>query len=239
MNDMHPIRCIIVDDEPPAIQLLEKFAGMIDYLEVVGTCSNAVQAFNLLQKEKVDLLFLDIQMPVLNGLDFLKSLSDPPSVIITTAYREYALEGYDLDVIDYLLKPISFDRFLKSIERYRKNTLGKAKIEKHHLEENSKTLFVNINRSKHRIIVDNVWYLESLKDYVKIHMKDENLVVKGNLGTNLKLFPLENFVRIHRSFAINIDHLKSFNTTEVSVGDVMLPIGPKYKDVIVERFGME
>ncbi len=232
---MNPIRCLIVDDEPPAIQLLEKYAGMIDQLKVVGTSQSAVKAFDMLKTTEVDLIFLDIRMPVLNGIDFVKTLQHPPAVIITTAYREYALDGYDLDIIDYLLKPIAFDRFLKAVDRYRERHTDPTNIaDKPDAIDHSGYIFFNVNKTHHKIMVDDIVYIESLKDYVRIHTTTDRLVVKGNLGTTMKGLPVTKFLRIHRSFAIALGHVKSYNQSEVNVGGEKLPIGVSYREEVVD-----
>lgn len=229
---MNKIRCLIVDDEPPAITLLEKYASMVEQLEVIDTCQSAVKAFDLIDKLAIDLMFLDIRMPMLNGLDLIKSLKKPPPIILTTAYREYAIDGYDLDIIDYLLKPIAFDRFLKAVDRYRiKSTVDKT--QNVITDQKAQHIFFNVNRTQHKVELSEICYIESLKDYVRIHMADkESLVVKGNLGTIMKQMPKDQFIRIHRSFAIAINKIKSFNQTEVNVDGIKLPIGPSYKETL-------
>ncbi len=225
---MDKIKCIIIDDEPPAVQLMEKYCSMTDQLDVVATFQNAVKAFTAISELNIDLIFLDIQMPVLNGIQFLKSLKNPPSVIFTTAYRDYAVEGFDLDIIDYLLKPISFDRFLKSIDRYRLKVSSEPPKE---IETSSQeVLFFNINKTHRKIVVDDIQYLESLKDYVRIHTKDEKLVVKGNLGSVLKKISKGKLIRIHRSFAIAFHALKAYNQRSVEINGENLPIGESYRE---------
>ena len=233
---MNKIKCLLVDDEPPAIELLEKYVSMIDQLDVVGKSQSAVKAFDLLNKVEADLIFLDIRMPVLNGLDFIKTLKHPPSIIITTAYREYALEGYDLDIIDYLLKPIAFNRFLKAVDRYRSKSIPS---EPSVLSPPSKQhIYFNVNRTQHKVDLDSILYIESLKDYSRIHIEGtENLVVKGNLGSILKQLAAERFVRIHRSYAIAKQHIKNYNQAEIKVGDSKLPIGISYRDTIKDKIG--
>ncbi|GLR17524.1 LytR/AlgR family response regulator transcription factor [Portibacter lacus] len=228
---MTKIRCLLVDDEPPAIDLLAKYAGMIDQLVVVGKSHNAVKAFDLLKKGNVDLIFLDIRMPVLNGIDFLKTLKNPPAIIITTAYREYAVEGYDLDIVDYLLKPIAFDRFLKAVDRFRERNLQMPIIEVPELEAKPH-IFLNVNRTHHKIYLDDIYYIESLKDYVRVHTETVNLVVKGNIGSFMKRIPEEKFVRIHRSYAVAIDYIQSFSQSEIVIKNQKLPIGVSYKKVV-------
>lgn len=232
---MSKIRCLLIDDEPPAIELLQKYTSMIDQLEVVGTSHSAVKAFDMLKDREVDLLFLDIRMPVLNGIDFIKTLKNPPAIILTTAYREYALDSYDLDIIDYLLKPIAFDRFLKAVDRYR-NRKATPTIEKGETSNAADYIFFNVNRTHHKVILNDILYVESLKDYVRIHTKEEKLVVKGNLGSVMKQLPEKNFVRIHRSFAVAISAVKSYSQTEVEVAGMTLPIGVSYREGLLGKF---
>lgn len=229
---MIKIRCLIVDDEPPAVTLLEKYAGMIDQLEVVGTCQSAVRAFDILKDKKVDLLFLDIQMPVLNGIDFIKTLKNPPAVILTTAYREYALDGYDLDIVDYLLKPIAFDRFLRAVDRYGER-ISKL-IEKTESIATLDHIFFTINRSQHKVVLSAILYIESLKDYVRLHLTDERIVVKGNIGSMMKKLPADRFIRIHRSYAVAKVAVRSYNHTEATVGNVKLPVSASYRNDFLE-----
>lgn len=233
---MKKIRCLIVDDEPPALQLLEKYASMIDQLEVVGTCQSGVKAFDMLKDQRVDLMFLDIRMPVLNGLDFLKTLKNPPAVILTTAYREYAIDGYDLDIIDYLLKPIAFDRFLKAVDRFRERTTS-INVGKNERKTQPEHIYFNVNRTHHKVVFSDILYVESLKDYVRIHTKTDRLVVKGNLGSIMKELPAERFVRIHRSFAVSLSSVKSFNQSEVEIENIKLPIGASYRDELLKKLG--
>jgi len=232
---MSQIRCILVDDEPPAIELLEKYTSMIDQLEVVGTSHSAVKAFDMLKSKQVNLLFLDIQMPVLNGIDFIKTLKNPPAIILTTAYREYALDGYDLDIIDYLLKPISFERFLKAVDRYRERMTTTPFASQKIPSATTDHIFFNVNRTHHKIMLSDIIYIESLKDYVRIHTKTEKLVVKGNIGTTMKQLPNDQFVRVHRSFAVALAQVKSYNQSEVTVGGQKIPIGFSYREELMKR----
>lgn len=231
---MNKIKCLLVDDEPPAIELLQKYASMIDQLDVVGTSYSAVKAFDMLKSKQVDLMFLDIRMPVLNGIDFIKTLKNPPGIILTTAYREYALDGYDLDIVDYLLKPIPFGRFLKAVDRYRERFTAPT-TEKVVVPEGPKHIFLNVNRTHHKVVLKEILYIESLKDYVRIHTVKDKLVVKGNLGTFMKQVPDKQFVRVHRSFAIALAHVKSFNQSEIEINGKQLPIGNSYRADLMKR----
>ncbi|MEM8901574.1 MAG: response regulator transcription factor [Bacteroidota bacterium] len=225
---MNKIKCLLVDDEPPALELLEKYASMIQQLEVVGTSNSAISAFDFLSQERVDLIFLDIQMPLLNGIDFLKSLQHPPSVILTTAYREYALDGYDLDIVDYLLKPIPFERFLRAIERYKSKHTPAVSPPVEPSRENE-YFFCKVNRTQHKIYFDHILYVESLKDYVRIYTTERAFVVKGNLGSYMKLLPPARFTRVHRSFAVSNQSITAYNHKEVRIGNKKIPIGGSYR----------
>lgn len=235
---MNPIRCFIVDDEPPAVTLLEKYCGMVDQLQLVGTSHGALKAFGQLEQTGTELLFLDIRMPVLNGIDFLKTLQNPPAVVLTTAHREYALEGYDLDILDYLLKPIAFDRFLRAIDRFQSQRVATTPItplpapEKEHV-------FFTVNRRQHKIVIADILHLESLKDYVRIHTDAERLVVKGNLSTILKALPEDLFVRVHRSFAVALNRVDAFNRSVVCVNGTELPVGGSYRREFVTRMNTD
>lgn len=228
-------KCLLIDDEPPAIELLANYVGMVDQLEIVGTSHSAIKAFSLLQNQPVDLLFLDIQMPVLNGIDFLKSLQKPPAVILTTAYREYALDGYDLDIIDYLLKPIAFDRFLKAVDRFR-NRVSSASVAPI-TPPDEQFIRLNVNKTYYKISLKDILYIESLKDYVRVHTTKEALVVKGNIGSMMKRLPADVFIRIHRSFGIAIPHVEAYNQRELKVNGQQLPIGISYREAVMKKMG--
>ncbi|WP_074406128.1 LytR/AlgR family response regulator transcription factor [Aquimarina megaterium] len=219
------VRCLLVDDESPAIDLLINHIKMLDDLEIVTSCYSAVEAFEVIKKEEIDLLFLDIEMPVLKGLDFLKTLQHPPKVIITTAYREYAIEGYDLDIIDYLLKPISFDRFVKAIDRYYERVQSPPLAI---VEKNDTFFYVNVNKKHIKIVFDEVLYIESLKDYVKIHTTHQKLVVKSNIGKIETQLPSTLFLRIHRSYIVAIDKITAYTQKDIEIGTIEIPIGSSY-----------
>ncbi|EZH75727.1 chemotaxis protein CheY [Aquimarina atlantica] len=223
------VRCLLVDDESPAIDLLKNHIKMLDNLEIVASCYSAVEAFEVIKKEEIDLLFLDIEMPVLKGLDFLKTLQHPPKVIITTAYREYAIEGYDLDIIDYLLKPISFDRFVKAVDRYYERVQSSALAI---AEKNDTFFYVNVNKKHIKIIFDDVLYIESLKDYVKIHTARQKLVVKSNIGKIETQLPSSLFLRTHRSYIVAIDKITAYTQKDVEIDTIEIPIGSSYANKV-------
>ncbi|MBS1500889.1 MAG: response regulator transcription factor [Bacteroidetes bacterium] len=226
---MKKIKCLLVDDEPLAITLLQKHIGQLDFLEVTTTCPNALKALESLKNTEVDLMFLDIRMPAINGIDFLKTLRKPPKVIVTTAYREYALDGYDLDIVDYLLKPITFDRFFKSIERYLRVTdQQEQSINQVHAENGSillKSGYKNI-----KVITDDILYMESLKDYVKVYTLNGTITTKYKISDMENKLSNKNFLRIHRSFIVNLTHISAFTASDVEIGKTELPIGESYKE---------
>ncbi|MEO0331874.1 MAG: LytTR family DNA-binding domain-containing protein [Bacteroidota bacterium] len=236
MTTQHKINCLVVDDEPLAAKLLTRHIDQFSQLNLVATCENALEAFNILQKESVDLLFLDIQMPGIDGLRFARSLQHPPSIIFTTAYRDYAVESYELDVVDYLLKPITIDRFLKSITKY----LGRAdnnRVREYPQEitadNEASFMYVSTNRKFVKIQFDDVLYVESLKDYVGIHLPDQRILTKEKISEFEQKLPPQ-FLRIHRSFIVNIDKITAYTMHDVEIQGREIPIGVSYKKEVVK-----
>ncbi|MDX1685421.1 MAG: LytTR family DNA-binding domain-containing protein [Saprospiraceae bacterium] len=224
------IKTIVVDDEPLAIEVLQNYVEQISDMELVGTCKNALEADKLLKSEEVDLLLLDVQMPQVSGLEFLRSLSDPPHVILTTAYSEYALDGFDLDVVDYLLKPIPLDRFMKAVNRVRERMQGDS-------PSGDSYFFVKADKKMVRIDYDDVIYVEGLKDYVIIRCPKERIVTLQTMKSLEKRLPSPTFQRIHRSYIVNVEHIKAIVGNMVEViekGQAKhLPIGKNYRDQIL------
>lgn len=226
------LRCLLVDDEPPALDVLESYIDMVDGLEVTSKCHNAVQAFSVLQETPVDLMFLDIKMPRLLGTDFLRSLRNPPKVIFTTAYRDYAIEGYELDIVDYLLKPIPFERFLRAVAKVRKSeTLPLPTVEKEAGGQAKGTfLYFRVDRKMMKVFTREILYIESLKDYVKIiTTTSKPLVVKQTITSVEDMLPENDFVRIHRSFIVAIDKISAYTPTHLDLSGQELPIGRLYQ----------
>lgn len=230
-------KCIIVDDEPLAIEVIENHLQQLDGYEIVARCKNAVQAFSVLEEVEIDLMFLDIQMPKLTGIEFLKSLKQPPQIILTTAYIDYAVEGYELDIIDYLVKPISFERFFKSINKYSKlsrvNQLSASPKPKNGTVENY--IYVKANKKNHKILFSNILYVESVKDYVKIHLLDSRVLVKTTLTDFELQLPNSIFVRVHRSYLVNLDHVTAHTNKDVEIGELEIPIGVSYKQSVLHK----
>lgn len=227
------IKTLIVDDEPHAIDVIEKYIQNFQEIELVGKCSNAIHAFQLLQQTKVDLIFLDIKMPGLLGTDLIRSLKHPPKVIFTTAYQDYALQGFDLNAVDYLLKPIPFDRFLKAIDKvfdlYKVNH-NKINIAQQPAEQKSDVfLYLRVERKMVKVNVGDIYWIESLKDYIKVVLKDKVLISKQKISLLDELLPEDKFVRIHRSFIVSINKIESYHSYSIDVLGKELPIGRNYK----------
>jgi DNA-binding LytR/AlgR family response regulator len=229
------ITCIIIDDEPLAIQIIEGHIAQIPDLECIASFQNPVEAMGLLKTQKVDLLFSDIEMPLVNGIEFVKSLQNPPKVIFTTAFRNYAIESYDLDVVDYLLKPIPFARFFKAVNRYRTQmelvvppavVLEKSIVNDH--------IYVNANKKFIKILFSEILYIESIKDYVRIHTSSERIVTKDTLR-NFEVKLPSNFLRVHRSYLVNRAKITAFTAVDIELGTIEIPIGTSYKDAVMNR----
>lgn len=233
------IQCLVVDDEPLAIALIKKHIEMVPELECVGSCVTPMEAFSTLRSKKVDLIFLDIQMPVISGIEFVKSLEQRPAIIFTTAYREYAVESYELEVVDYLLKPIGFVRFFKAVNKYLK--LEKA-LEPVQESMTSKAqgdyIFVNVNRKNVKIHLDEILYIESLKDYLRIHIAAESIVTKEKISEFINKLP-RHFLRVHRSFIVNMDQVTAYSANDIEIDEKEIPIGISYKREVIAQLKAE
>ena len=227
------IRCLIIDDEPLAQRVIEKYAENIPFLEIVEKCSNAVEAIEVLHNREVDLLFLDINMPRLSGMDFLKTLKNPPLVIITTAYAEYAIQGYELDVADYLMKPFAFDRFYKAIQKVEELIKGR---ELPHFEsreagrQEESFIFVKSSKKTYKVNLDEILYIEALGDYVKIYTTDKMIISYQSLKNIETLLPASSFPRIHKSFIIALSRIDLIEGNHVKIKDRQIPIGTNFKN---------
>lgn len=227
------IKTLIVDDEPHAIEVIEKYVEDFTEIDLVAKCNTAIQAFQILQKTKIDLIFLDVKMPGLLGTNLVRSLKNPPKIIFTTAYQDYALEGFDLNAVDYLLKPIPFDRFLKAIDKvfeaYKVNH-HRVSIEQQVPEpKGDNFLYLRVERKMVKVNVNEIFWIESLKDYIKVVLKDKALVSKQKISVIEELLPEEKFVRIHRSFIVAIDKVESYHAYAIEILGKELPIGRNYK----------
>jgi len=227
------INCLIVDDEPPALLLMEKYITAVPILHFAGKCSNAVDALTILQQRPIDLIFLDIQMPYILGTDFIRTLANPPKVVFTTAFRKFAVEGFELDAVDYLLKPIPFERFLKAVNKVMKlnlpivPTFPQDMMTKN--EPEPSFLFLRADRKNLKIQLHEILFVESLKDYVKVVTKDRTIVSKQSISTIEENLPEEAFLRIHRSFIVSLSKIDSFSAGLIQVGKYELPVSRSYR----------
>jgi DNA-binding LytR/AlgR family response regulator len=231
------ISCLIVDDEPLARNLLREYVDKVSYLDLRGMCSSALEAIDFLRQQPVDLMFLDIQMPDLTGISFLKALQKKPMVIFTTAYSEYALESYDLDVVDYLLKPITFERFLRAVEKANQRRVleqampSNEKISPH---ESSPFIFVKDGTKMVKVNWEDILYIEGLKDYVTIHTRDQKIVTLQRLKVLETQLPADKFIRIHNSYIVALNAIEVIYKNDVQIGKALLPISDSYKKAFKE-----
>ena len=230
------IRCLLVDDEPLALEVLESLLTNIDDVEIVEKCTSGVEAFKILGEQKIDLLFLDIEMPELSGLELIGNLANPPEVAFVTAHRNYALEGFEHDVLDFLLKPVSLPRILKTLDRFRNHRPGTLP-NPNEMPTPSKPTYitVHINRQSHRVALDQIHYIESFKDYIKIYTETGILVVREPIGGFGKRLSPDEFLRIHRSYIIPLSRVKSFDATQVDLPGKTFPLGPHYQREALAR----
>ncbi len=227
------IKALIVDDEPHAIEVIAKYLESFPEVEVIAACNDGISAFHTLQQKNIDLMFLDVQMPGITGVELLKSLKNPPKVIFTTAFSEYAVDGFELDAADYLLKPIPFNRFLKAMDK----TLAALGARKQSLlvpeitltNEVNKFLYLKVDRKTVKVNVKDIYWIESIKDYVKVILADKVLVSKQKISILEELLPEGQFCRIHKSFIINAQKVESYYTYAVEILGKELPIGRNYK----------
>ncbi len=236
------IDCLIVDDEPVARNIIRNYCGHLPFLTVAGECGNALEAKEIISAKKIDLLFLDIHMPVLNGIGFLNTLKNTPQVIFTTAYQEYAIDGFDLNAIDYLLKPIPLKRFLQAIDKvmhfFNVNTKDNAIPE---TDANAKKpvahfLYLRMERRLIKVNTKDILWIESIKDYIKVVTKDKTLNTKQKISVAEKLLPLGEFIRIHRSFIVPVDKVEQYHPSYLIISGEKIPIGRNYKQACAEKF---
>lgn len=231
MSDRKKITCLAVDDEPPALDILKKYIFSVQNLELAGTCADAVEALNFLRQQTIDLLFLDIQMPNLLGTDLIRTLKNPPKVIFTTAYRKFAVEGFELDAVDYLLKPISFERFLKAVNKVMETSFKASESPEMNFENVISPAFITVraDRKNIKILLDDILYIESLKDYIKVVTISKNIVTKQAISSIEETLPSNKFLRIHRSFIIAINKVESFTNDTIEIAKHELPISRMYR----------
>ncbi len=232
---MERIKCIIIDDEPIAREGLEEYVSQIDFLQLEGSCKNAIEATTALQKGPVDLIFLDIQMPKISGIEFLKNLRNPPLTVFTTAYPQYAIEGFELDIVDYLLKPISFARFMKAASKAMDILNQKSSAQ----PVSNDFFFVKCSQKIEKIILNKITYVESMANYVIIHTEDQKYVTYLTFKGIEDQLPSDRFIRIHRSYIVALKAIKTIEGSDLIVKGATLPISKNYRDevmAVIDRF---
>ncbi|MBO9200652.1 MULTISPECIES: LytR/AlgR family response regulator transcription factor [Niastella] len=230
---MHRYNCIIVEDEPLAAEVIKDYIDQVPFLQYKGTCTDALYAMDLLQKEKIDLVFLDIHLPKLKGLDFIKALKKPPQIIITTAYQEYALQGYEFNVVDYLLKPIEFSRFLMAVNKLKEREIMEALPASTTTGSERAALFFNVSKKRVKIYIDEILFIESLKEYIRITTKEKSILTKFQLGQIEEMLAKNGFLRVHRSFLVAKNKIEAFSATDIEINGEQIPIGRSYKEVVM------
>ena len=231
------LRCLLIDDEPPALKILASYISNINGLEIVGQCKNALEALDVLNQHAVDVIFLDIKMPKMLGTEFLKNLSHPPKVIFVTAYRDYAVEGYELDAVDYLVKPVSFERFFKAITKLNR-MMGKETISASVDYKSNPEAFVylKVEKDMKKIFVNDIVYIESWKDYIKLFLiNGKSLIIKQTITAMENLLSEHKFMRVHRSYMVSLNKISGYNGISVQLETNEIPIGRLYKQAVMER----
>jgi DNA-binding LytR/AlgR family response regulator len=231
------LRCLLIDDEPPALKVLASYISAINGLEIAGQCGSAIEALTVLHQKTVDVIFLDIKMPRLLGTDFLKNLSHPPKVIFVTAYREYAVDGFELDAVDYLVKPVSFERFFKAITKLNR-LMGRepSVMIANNTTDPGAFVYLKVDRDMKKVFVNDIVYIESWKDYVKIFLTGgKSLLVKQSISAMEHLLSEHKFVRVHRSFIVSLHKISGYNGVSLQLSEQEIPIGRLYKQAVMER----
>lgn len=231
MNSAKKIKCLLVDDEPLAISLLENHIAQLEELEITGTCPNGMQAVRFLKRQSVDLLFLDIRMPGLSGIELLRALREPPPTILTTAFPDYALDGYDLDIVDYLLKPVTFERFFRAIERFRRR--GDPKTAAGGLVY----LDLRSGYRQLRVALADVLYIESRRDHVRLCTSQGDIIARHRISELETTLAANGFLRVHRSFIIDLKQVTAFSAGFVELGGAKVPVGESYKRRLADALG--
>ena len=235
-------KCLIIDDEPLARDLMRNHIEKLDNFEIVAECGDAMKALHELRNQKIDLMFMDIQMPQITGLEFLKILKNPPKVIITTAYREYALEGFELDVVDYLLKPITFERFLKSVNKYYQMSQDESPVTApatETMQNDEPFIYVKENKRVIKVHLNEILYIEGLSEYVQIYTDKKKIITKTTMTSLEEKLPDEGFMRIHKSFIVSLPRIEAFTSTTIEVPGKELPIGRSYKNSVLNALQLK
>jgi two-component system, LytTR family, response regulator len=229
------MNCIIVDDDEASRNVMEHLVGQADFLKLVKICSDPVEALNVLNNEKIDLILLDIEMPNLNGLDLIKSIEKPPLSILATSRKNYALEAFDCNVVDYLVKPIAVERFFKAITKAKEIFEGSKHVTDH---TNTDHIYIKTNSALHKISTKDLLWVEALGDYITMNVAGEKYIVHAKMKTVESKLPPDKFVRVHRSFIISIDHIHSIDDSIIIMEKKLIPIGAVYKDNLMKRLNL-
>ena len=230
------ISCLVIDDEPEARDILKDHLAKIEGIKVVDYCKNALEAFKQLSSHKIDLIFLDINMPEISGLDFAKTINSDVKVIFTTAYREYAVEGFDLKAVDYLLKPIPFNRLLQALNKYfEENVAIKHQEPIEYEQEKTDFIFVRSDRKMVRINFADILYIESISDYIKIHLQHQSIVTRETISNIESKLPANAFIRTHRSFIVSLNKITSFTNEYVEIDNKTIPVSRSYKADVLSK----
>lgn len=230
---MIQLKCLVVDDEPLAQNVIENYLTNFSFIKLVAKCDNALIALEWIKKQRIDLLFLDVSMPFISGIDFIKTLKDPPAVILTTAYKEFAVESYELNVLDYLLKPISFERFLKAINRLNVNTEIISPVISD--IKNDSFIYVKSEKKNVKILLRDILFIESLKDYIKIHTPGKTIITQIPISNIEQRLP-DDFLRVHRSFIVAKDKITAYTQHDLEIGKLQIPIGRNYRTIVQRIF---
>lgn len=229
------IKCIIVDDERPARELIELHLSNLNDCTLLGTFDNAIDAFNFLQNNSVDIIFLDVQMPKISGVELIKSLKVCPKIILTTAFREYAVEAFELDVLDYLVKPITAERFMKAMARYTYYVNNMPEVAERSRAFNEAYVFIKTGKDQTKVFLKEILYIEGLKDYVKVHTSTKTYIASERLSYMEEKLPENKFIRIHKSYIISLEKLTSYTVEQVVINAFSLPIGRSYKNSFLKK----
>ncbi len=237
------LSCLIVDDEPIARQIVENYVSKLPYLRVEKSCKNAFEALATLSEGKIDLMFLDINMPQLSGMSFLKTIKNPPKVIITTAYQEYALEGFELAVSDYLLKPFSLERFIQAVERVNEqlsnsNQNTETQINSEAEKSNPDFIFIKTDKRNVKVVVEEITHLEAYGNFVKVHQKNGEMLLASQTLTSFdNSLPNSDFMKVHKSFLVAVRHIDYVEGNQIAIGKNMIPVGKTHRKELMERIG--
>lgn len=223
------IRCIAIDDEFLALEVIENYVGRLPFLKMAGTFTNAIEALPMLTGENIDLVFLDIEMPTINGLAFLKTLEKSPLVIFTTAFTQFALDGFEADAVDYLVKPIPFERFLKAVQKVQQ------RLKSPEMPAQADHLFVKSDYKSIRIAFNDILYVEGMKDYVRVHTLKQPVDTLLSITGLLEKLPASNFIRVHRSFVVALNQISSIERSTIFIAETKIPIGDQYRDDLMKR----